>query len=208
MLPENFCTSEQKDRKGTCRACMCIKKKKLYIKHYVKGFGKEKVQKCRQSNWFSAMISDSKKTDRMAERQWQNAEYINAEFLHTLVTQQNKSCIYCKNTMIFGSGYNRSGPYGLTLRRINKDNACIQSNVVLSCRKCTRIAANSIPHTAMLQYGFDLHTGVKMYCPYVDHVGERLLEAGCFSGIKAKNKYCRKCQSMYEHLLRENKRCL
>ncbi len=156
-------------------------------------------QKSTQKCFARAMVHDAKNADVAAGRLWDEDEYMTKEFIHACIKQHQGYCLYCHRKMNFGVGANRSKPDGLTSQRINNNVAHIIPNVVFVCHECNQLATNVVPHETMLQHGESLRERSTSYCSYIDHIGDRVLMAECFSGVAEKRCRCKPCDSIYKN---------
>jgi hypothetical protein len=150
------------------------------------------AQEQRQINWEQSIVYDSRRSDKDAERTYDQNEYINVDFLRDLLQKQNGLCAYCKDPMIYGKGINRNtNPSGLSIQRILTIIAHTQNNCVFTCMLCNTLEVD-IPHEMMI-FGKELRLKTMLYCSSTVHVGNNPVLAADWYKNGKYGAHCKIC---------------
>tara|TARA_R110001632_G_scaffold123293_1_gene236017 strand:- start:33 stop:563 length:531 start_codon:yes stop_codon:yes gene_type:complete len=141
----------------TCSKCMETRKAKAeYQKQYNKQYhNKNKAElvekqkhykyQRKQDNPLNVkienMIYTSKSNDKKYNRIYEEADYIDYNFLLGLWETQTGLCGYelCKCEMVLTFNYESRNPQQITIERLDNNIAHIKTNVILSCFECNVI---------------------------------------------------------------------
>ena len=87
----------------------------------------------KHKNWLNVKINHCKESDKRYNRKYKEEEYLTGEDITTLQEQLHDVCVYC-NTPLQTDDMSRHD--GLTIERINNNQAHVKGNCTLACWKC------------------------------------------------------------------------
>jgi DNA-directed RNA polymerase subunit RPC12/RpoP len=83
--------------------------------------------------WSKRIVRDSRQADLLAGRPIRDQDFVNSEFLESLQVSQENRCYHCG---IFMDWIKRNHRPGLTLERLDNEQAHHKNVCVLACKSC------------------------------------------------------------------------
>ena len=138
-----------------CSRCKCYRQAIQFLK---KGRQMKTCEKCRDSNErcreniaenrkkqkeenplrvkLCQMILNSRKEDKKKNREYNEEDFINLDFLYKIYMEQESLCFHCDGHMNLEFNKESRNKKQITIQRLNNSVAHVQSNCVFACFEC------------------------------------------------------------------------
>ena len=82
------------------------------------------------------MILNSRKKDKKKNREYNEEDFINLDFLYKIYMEQESLCFHCDGHMNLEFNKESRNKKQITIQRLNNSVAHVQSNCVFACFEC------------------------------------------------------------------------